>query len=378
MFESLDDDLEFRPDAAFRAGVRRRGRALRRRRRSLATGAVLAPEAVLGAGALWAKEKVDAIDRVDIAVGGPADDAVGDQPVDVLVVGTDVAMPGQGRPEGAAPRADSMLLVRLDPVAGQVRAVSVPRDLWLEPQPGEPVGTEAERASAVRARGPDALVQRLEAGLAVDGVGPGIDHYVELDGDGFRRLVDLAGGVAVTAATPLRDRSSGVDLPAGCSPLDGDQALALARARHLEAQDPDGTWAMDPGGDLGRTVRGAELATGIGEALLAVEPTPASVASVLDVLADSATIDAELSVTELVEWARWVRSLPDDAIEIRPLALVPVTVDGQNVVAEETLIQGFGRVRDVRQGPDGYIYVAIGNRGGSPSAIYRMEPAGNR
>ena len=211
--------------------------------------------------------------------------------------------------------------------------MSVPRDLWLEPQPGEPVGTEAERASAVRARGPDALVQRLEAGLAVDGVGPGIDHYVELDGDGFRRLVDLAGGVAVTAATPLRDRSSGVDLPAGCSPLDGDQALALARARHLEAQDPDGTWAMDPGGDLGRTVRGAELATGIGEALLAVEPTPASVASVLDVLADSATIDAELSVTELVEWARWVRSLPDDAIEIRPLALVPVTVDGQNVVA---------------------------------------------
>ena len=60
------------------------------------------------------------------------------------------------------------------------------------------------------------------------------------------------------------------------------------------------------------------------------------------------------------------------------MQLARLTMDGQEVVAEETLIQGFGRVRDVRQGPDGYIYVAIGNRGGAPSAVYRMEPAGER
>ena len=60
------------------------------------------------------------------------------------------------------------------------------------------------------------------------------------------------------------------------------------------------------------------------------------------------------------------------------MQLARLTMEGQKVVAEETLIQGFGRVRDVRQGPDGYIYVAIGNRGGAPSAVYRMEPAGGR
>jgi hypothetical protein len=32
------------------------------------------------------------------------------------------------------------------------------------------------------------------------------------------------------------------------------------------------------------------------------------------------------------------------------------------VVAEETLLSGYGRVRDIRQGPDGYIYVAIDHR----------------
>ena len=41
---------------------------------------------------------------------------------------------------------------------------------------------------------------------------------------------------------------------------------------------------------------------------------------------------------------------------------------------EETLLRGIGRVRDVRQGPDGYIYLAIDDRLGDPSAIVRLEP----
>ncbi|MDE0831170.1 MAG: PQQ-dependent sugar dehydrogenase, partial [Vicinamibacterales bacterium] len=42
---------------------------------------------------------------------------------------------------------------------------------------------------------------------------------------------------------------------------------------------------------------------------------------------------------------------------------------------EETLAYGIGRVRDVRQGPDGYIYLAIDGRGGAPTAVVRLEPA---
>ena len=40
------------------------------------------------------------------------------------------------------------------------------------------------------------------------------------------------------------------------------------------------------------------------------------------------------------------------------------------------LMLGFGRVRDVRVGPDGYIYIAIDDRqGGQPTPIVRLEPA---
>jgi glucose/arabinose dehydrogenase len=51
-----------------------------------------------------------------------------------------------------------------------------------------------------------------------------------------------------------------------------------------------------------------------------------------------------------------------------------LTLDGREVVAEETLLHGHGRVRDIRQGPDGYIYVAIEDRSGEPTPIVRLEP----
>ena len=58
---------------------------------------------------------------------------------------------------------------------------------------------------------------------------------------------------------------------------------------------------------------------------------------------------------------------------IRHTAVFLVDMDGQEVVGTETLISGF-RVRDVRQGPDGYIYVAAGDRDGAPTRIVRLAP----
>ena len=58
--------------------------------------------------------------------------------------------------------------------------------------------------------------------------------------------------------------------------------------------------------------------------------------------------------------------------------LARLTLEGQVVVAEETLLRGFGRIRDVRQGPEGYIYIAVEDRRGAPTAVYRLEPAGGR
>jgi len=54
------------------------------------------------------------------------------------------------------------------------------------------------------------------------------------------------------------------------------------------------------------------------------------------------------------------------------------SVDRQGQIEqEETLAFGIGRVRDVRQGPDGYIYLAVERRG-APSQVVRLEPVAHR
>ena len=58
------------------------------------------------------------------------------------------------------------------------------------------------------------------------------------------------------------------------------------------------------------------------------------------------------------------------------LAHVMLDDEYKNVVREETLAYGLGRIRDVRQGPDGYIYLAVESRDNTiPTAIVRLEPA---
>jgi glucose/arabinose dehydrogenase len=54
--------------------------------------------------------------------------------------------------------------------------------------------------------------------------------------------------------------------------------------------------------------------------------------------------------------------------------LARLTLDGQRVASEETLMEGVGRIRDIRQGPDGFIYLALDDRRGGETAVVRLEP----
>ena len=44
------------------------------------------------------------------------------------------------------------------------------------------------------------------------------------------------------------------------------------------------------------------------------------------------------------------------------------------MVSEETLVPQMGRIRDVRQGLDGYIYLVTDDREGKATPVFRMEP----
>jgi glucose/arabinose dehydrogenase len=54
--------------------------------------------------------------------------------------------------------------------------------------------------------------------------------------------------------------------------------------------------------------------------------------------------------------------------------LVRLTLQGQRVTGHEVLVPQMGRIRDVRQGPDGLIYLVTDDREGKPTPVYRMEP----
>ena len=51
-----------------------------------------------------------------------------------------------------------------------------------------------------------------------------------------------------------------------------------------------------------------------------------------------------------------------------------LTMSGERIVNEEELVQQRGRIRDIRQGPDGFIYLVTDDRDGKPTPVYRLEP----
>ena len=57
--------------------------------------------------------------------------------------------------------------------------------------------------------------------------------------------------------------------------------------------------------------------------------------------------------------------------------LIRMEIDGRKIAHQEILFQGYGRVRDVRTGPDGYLYALLQNQNGDPTggSIVRLVPS---
>ncbi|MBU6366183.1 MAG: sorbosone dehydrogenase family protein [Gemmatimonadetes bacterium] len=58
--------------------------------------------------------------------------------------------------------------------------------------------------------------------------------------------------------------------------------------------------------------------------------------------------------------------------------LARIALTGDKAELAEVLVRRKGRIRDVQQGPDGFIYLAIDDRASQPSAIIRLEPVARK
>ena len=244
-----------------------------------------------------AKDQVDRIARVDglDAVLSPSNPNV----ENVLLVGSDSragadpSSPDYGATGGAADvtgsRSDTIMVLRRDKHSGNASLLSLPRDLWVD-IPGR---TKKSRINAAYQDGPSVLIQTVE------GLGIPIHHYVEIDFQGFKSLVDAIGGVRVCAYTPIRDTHTGLYVAQpGCHVLGGLQGLAYARSRHFETYDvATDTWTEDPTSDLGRNKRQQSfINTALQGAIAKVKGDPLSAGDVLVSSTGALKLDAGLDV----------------------------------------------------------------------------------
>lgn len=224
------------------------------------------------------------------------------EPVNFLLVGTDSALgldPGDPvlhnrviDPTGRS-LADTIMLLRLDPVSGSAWVLAIPRDLWAE----IPGAQDNRITSALYIGGAELLVATITSMFDVE-----VNHYMELDLAGFRDVIDTLGGVPVWFPNPVRDPASGLDIAVpGCHVLDGERALQYVRSRRFTEQI-DGRWQITGGDDFSRIERQQDfLVLALDRAIDRGARNLSTMVDLVEAGAAAMTLDQDLTPAELIQ-----------------------------------------------------------------------------
>jgi polyisoprenyl-teichoic acid--peptidoglycan teichoic acid transferase len=254
------------------------------------------------------------------------------RPFNLLVVGSD-AREGLDDADGSrygdvgGQRNDTTLVVRVEPDRKRVSMLSIPRDLVV------PIaGAGENRINAAFTGGPGQLVKTIEHNFGIP-----IHHYVLVDFDGFRAIVDALGGIDVRFPYPSRDFKSGLDIrEAGCHHLSGGRALALARSRYF-AYQADGVWKSDPWADLGRIRRQQAFLQSLTKAALDKGLTnPVRANAFVGSLVHEVTKDSALRVGDVIRTGAAFRSFSSSKLATYTL---PVTVATDHPLGDILLLK---------------------------------------
>lgn len=282
---------------------------------------VLAAVVMIGSGVAWW-----AVDRVDSSIAARSVDAL--QPDDphirtapsvgagsagagtagaenILILGLDTRPPDQVAPGAGTSQSDVMMIAHVSADRQRVDLVSIPRDLIIAAPTCRAwdysTGTLSDHdfdnpysswkiTNAYAVGGPQCTVKAVQALTGLR-----IDRLIIVQFAGFAAVVDQLGGLTMTFDGPVVDNGRTIVAQGGTQLIDGDQALALARARRV---------AGDPTGDLGRIGRQHQLLAAmlaqVGGGGLITDP--ARLDQVLQtVIANSATDN--VTVADLMELA---------------------------------------------------------------------------
>jgi LCP family protein required for cell wall assembly len=225
---------------------------------------------------------------------------------------------GEGDVSGR--RSDTLIVVNVEKATGTISLLSIPRDLWVNIGNGD----NTERINVAYREGPDVVVRTVTRNLGIP-----IHHYLEIDFQGFKDLVDAVGGVTVCVEYPSRDRNTGLFIRPGCQNLNGVKSLAYARSRYFE-QKIDGEWRMDGTADIGRGKR-QRLFTGL-LMQTAIERTlgdPFRAGTIMGGATSALLVDSRL---DMLEFAKLMRQAATGNLRRYALDTYGDTVRGNSVL----------------------------------------------
>ncbi|MCX5228679.1 LCP family protein [Streptomyces sp. NPDC006553] len=306
------------------SGSRRKQPARRSRKAAVLVSGALAVLVLGGTGLGYVYFKLDGnLETVDInaQLGTDRPDDVDNGSMDILVLGSDSRSGDNGaygKDEGGA-RSDTAMVVHVYEGHKKASVVSIPRDTLIDrPKCTDAQGTAvaAERRAmfntAYEVGGPACAVKTVESMSGIR-----MDHYIEVDFTGFKKLIDKLGGVEITTTTAIKDSKSHLDLEPGTHTLDGEQSLGLVRTRK----------SVGDGSDLGRI----QLQQAFMKAFMnqvkdvGVLTNPKKLLDLADAATKAITPDSELdSVQELMGFAKSLTGIGAQSVH---MVTLPVEYD---------------------------------------------------
>ena len=256
-----------------------------------------------------------------------------------------------GNRNGLGERADSLMILRLDPKTNAAAVLSFPRDLWVRINGKK---TQSRINSAFNRDDPNPLIVTI-----FDNFGILIDHYVNIDFCAFKEIVDAVGGVRVPFATPVRDKNTNLLIEApGCHTFDGEEGLAYVRSRHFRYYDAKTKkWIEDPAADRGRISRQQDfLRRAIQKALDKSAGNPTIAKDLIDAALKYVILDANLTAGKLLELASAMKNLDTSTMKtyqvegagkmVGELSVIEPRIKTDNMKAVLAVFQGRARLVD--------------------------------